>query len=111
MMELGHRDGVTQLDLVKATHLKAPTISIALQKLERDGYVIRKHDDYDLRSIRVFLTDKGKSYNRLIIKKVIDAEQDALKPLTDTEAKQLMRLLVKLRENMLENSETNKFKF
>lgn len=110
LMELGQRDGVTQLDLVKATHLKAPTISIALQKLERDGYVARKHDSYDLRSIRVFLTDKGRSYNRLIIKKVIDTEEDAMMPLSDAETKQLMRLLIKLRENMLENSETNKFK-
>ena len=34
MIELSRKEGVTQLDLVKATHLKAPTISVTLQKLE-----------------------------------------------------------------------------
>ena len=37
LIELSKRDGRTQLDLVKATHLKAPTISVVLQKLEHDG--------------------------------------------------------------------------
>lgn len=109
MMELNRRDGVTQLELVKLTHLKAPTISITLQKLEKYGYVERKHDNYDMRAVRVYLTEKGKSYNKLIIKKVISAEENALKSLSDAEAKQLMRLLLKIREDIVENTENNKF--
>ncbi len=58
---LAVRDGVSQLDLIRVTHLKAPTISVALQKLEKDGYVFRRPDEYDLRATRVFLTEKGRA--------------------------------------------------
>lgn len=109
MVELTRKDGVTQLDLVRSTHLKAPTISVTLQKLEKEGFVERKHDDYDLRAIRVYLTEKGKSYNRYIIKKVIKEESEALECLTDTESKQLMRLLAKIKENLIEDNEKNKY--
>jgi len=61
MIELSKKDGRTQLDLANATHLKAPTISVALQKLEKAGFVLRQPDEYDLRATRVFLTEKGKS--------------------------------------------------
>lgn len=109
MMELARKDGITQLDLVKATHLKAPTISVTLQKLEKDGYVERRPDNYDLRAIRVFLTEKGSAYNSYIIKKVKDVEDYALSCLTDTETKQLMRILLKLKDNLIEESEKNKY--
>ena len=109
MMVLSRKEGVTQLDLVKATHLKAPTISVTLQKLEKDGYVERKHDDYDLRAVRVYLTEKGKTYNRYMIRRIISEEDTALECLTDSEYKQLMRLLMKLRENLIDDSEKNKY--
>jgi DNA-binding MarR family transcriptional regulator len=109
MMELSRREGVTQLDLARSTHLKAPTISITLQKLEKAGYVERTHDDYDLRAVRVYLTEKGRSYNRYIIKKVLKEEERALECLSDSENKQLHRLLLKIRENLVEDSEKNLF--
>ena len=109
MMELARKDGITQLDLVKATHLKAPTISVTLQKLEKDGYIERSPDNYDLRAIRVYLTEKGSAYNRYIIKRVKDVETYALDCLSDSESKQLMRILLKLKDNLIEENEKNKY--
>ena len=109
MMELAHKDQVTQLDLVKATHLKAPTVSITLQKLEKEGYVERKPDSYDLRAIRVFLTEKGSAYNKYIVKRVRDIENNALSCLSDNETKQLVRILLKLKDNIIEDNEKNKY--
>ena len=110
MLELAKKDGVTQLELVKATHLKAPTISVTLQKLEKDGFVERRTDSYDLRSMRVFLSEKGKNYNQYIVKKVRREENLILDCLTEAESRQLMKLLLKLKENILEDSEKNKYK-
>ncbi len=109
MLELAKKDGVTQLELVKATHLKAPTISVTLQKLEKDGFVERRTDSYDLRSMRVFLSEKGKNYNQYIVKKVRREENLILDCLTEAESRQLMKLLLKLKENILEDSEKNKY--
>ena len=44
---LAIKDGVTQLDLVNATHLRASTISVILKNLEDAGIVERKRDEND----------------------------------------------------------------
>ena len=105
LMELARRDGRTQLDLVHATHLKAPTISVALQKLEKEGYVSRRPDEYDLRATRVFLTEKGRELDNKIRKRIHEEETEAMKNLTDSECETLMRLLTKIKNNLTEESE------
>ena len=107
MIELAKNEGVTQLDLVKSTHLKAPTVSVTLQRLEKDGYIYRKTDSYDLRAVRVYLTEQGREFNRIVVERVRCEEDNILKCLTDSESKQLMKLLLKIRENMVEDCEKN----
>lgn len=51
---LGEKDGVSQLDLVHAVHLKAPAISLIVQKMEQDGLISRRTDEIDMRVTRVF---------------------------------------------------------
>lgn len=104
MMELSHKDGRTQLELVKATHLKAPTISVALQKLEHEGYVVRKPDAYDMRAMRVFLTEKGRELDNKLKKRIAEEEAAATSILTEEECETLTVLLKKIRSNILANS-------
>ena len=52
-------DGGDQLSLAGRTNIKAPTVSITLRKMEKDGIVDRVVDENDLRRTRVFLTEKG----------------------------------------------------
>ncbi len=102
LMELARRGGRTQLDLVHATHLKAPTISVALQKLEKDGYVSRRPDEYDLRATRVFLTEKGRELDNKMKKRIREEEYLAMKNLTESEKDTLLRLLTKIKSNLIE---------
>lgn len=104
LIELSKKDGRTQLDLAHATHLKAPTISVALQKLEKDGFVSRRPDEYDLRATRVFLTEKGRELDNRIKKKICEEEKEAIKNLTDSECDTLMRLLNKIKANLIEDT-------
>ncbi len=105
LMELSLKDGRTQLDLVHATHLKAPTISVALQKLEKEGFVSRRPDEYDLRATRVFLTEKGRELDNKIRKRIQEEDNAALKDLTASESETLMRLLMKIKNNLIDESE------
>lgn len=59
LSQLYIKDGGTQLSLAEKTGLKAPTISVTLRKMEKDGLVNRTADDKDLRKTRVYLTEKG----------------------------------------------------
>lgn len=105
LLELSKRDGRTQLDLVKATHLKAPTISVVLQKMEHEGIVRRVPDQYDLRATRVYLTDKGKELDNRIKKRIREEEAHAMSNLTESECETLMKLLEKIKKNILAESE------
>ncbi len=103
IMELARKDGRTQLDLVNATHLKAPTVSVAMQKLEKEGIVDRKPDEYDLRATRVYLTEKGREMDNRTRRAVHDAEELAMASLSEEERETLSRLLIKIRESLLED--------
>ena len=104
LMELARKDGRTQLDLVKATHLKAPTISVVLQKLEKEGYVTKRPDEYDLRATRVTLTEKGRALDEQMRKTIYEEDEVAMSNLTDSERETLVRLLSKVRNTLLESN-------
>ena len=101
MMELAHRDNVTQLDLVHATHLKAPTVSVSLQKMERDGLVLRRPDEDDLRATRVFLTEKGREMDRSIVTKIRENEHEIENCLSEEELRTLRAILLKILNNLI----------
>ena len=94
-------DGVTQLDLVNATHLRPPTISIILKELEAEDIVERRRDENDMRSIRVYLTDKGRELDRRNISKIKQLDAIALEGIDEDDQEILMRLLEKIRNNLL----------
>lgn len=55
-------DGITQAELVARLGIRSPTVSKALVRLERVGYVRREIDAR--RSRRVFLTPEGRALRR-----------------------------------------------
>ncbi|MBQ7920997.1 MAG: winged helix-turn-helix transcriptional regulator [Clostridia bacterium] len=103
LCELAHKDDRTQLELVKATHLKAPTISVVLQKLEKEGIVSRKSDEYDLRATRVSLTQKGRDIDTQIRKTIHEEDKIAMEVLSETEYETLMKILCKIRDHLVED--------
>lgn len=100
---LAHMEpGVTQLDLVKAAHLKPPTVSVTLQKMERDGIVERKSNEKDLRETLVYLTDKGKAIDERIRSIHQEGDSAALKGLSEDEINTLSSLLNRVIDNLME---------
>lgn len=104
---LAIRDGVTQLDLVNATHMRASTISVILKKLEDEEIVERKKDKEDLRILRVYLTDKGRELDRINIVRLKETDAAALNGITEDEKEELMRLLSKIRDNLISLDESS----
>ena len=102
---LAVRDGVTQLDLIRATHLKAPTISLIVQKMEHDGLISRRTDDLDMRLTRVHLTEKGKAVNDDIRRAVAEVEDSVMTDLSDAEKELLQTLLVRISRKIEETAE------
>lgn len=92
------KDGGTQLSLAEKTSMKAPTISITLRKMEKEGLVKRIVDENDLRKTHVYLTEKGRKttetlnegisgVNDVFVKGMNGAESEAfVKALEDIKA-------------------------
>lgn len=102
LFHLAHEDGVTQLSLAKLTHLSAPTVSVALGKMEQAGLVIRKADKDDLRQVKVFLTESGRKQDEFIREKSDETEEKMLEGIGEEEREQLVNTLRKILINMLD---------
>lgn len=93
-------ESLTQLELVKLTNLKAPTISITLRNMEHDGIVRREKNDDDRRETHVYITEKGKKMYAKVLGALDKAEQTMLKGVSEKELKNLRDTLKKLSENI-----------
>ena len=108
MRELIREDGVTQLHLTRLTHLKAPTVSVTLRKMEREGLVVRESDPDDLRAVRVYLTEHGKEHNRRVFARLRELDAILMEGFDEREKEALLALLVRMRDNILpEEKEKN----
>jgi len=95
-----NKDGVTQLDIVRFTGFKPPTISIMLHKMEEEGLVTRKPDEYDLRAMRVYITDDGRAEYSKAVKIVNAIESKLMYNITDEEKRSLESVLKKIKSNL-----------
>lgn len=100
MRPLMENDSLTQLELVKITHLKAPTISITLRNMERDGIVRREKNGLDRRETHVFITDKGKKMYAKMLIALEKAENTMLNGLNEKELRAMRATLEKMSGNL-----------
>lgn len=103
MRVLSSMDGCSQLELVRQTHLKAPTVSVAVDRLQEAGYVVRKANPSDLRGVRVYLTPMGKQHNRTIRERLQAMDDILMKNFSEEEIQQFMNFLLRARDNILPN--------
>lgn len=99
LMMLNFNNGCTQLEIVKWTHLKAPTISLTLQKMELCGLIERKENESDKRNINIFITEKGKDLDNKIRCLFKETEEEFLKDLSEEELDFMKKLLRKILNN------------
>ena len=93
-------DGLTQLDLVKITKLKAPTISITLRNMEREGIVRREKNDNDRRETHVYITDKGREMHAKVLEAFDKAEKLMLAGISEKELEAVGALMSKMIGNL-----------
>lgn len=100
MKPLMENESLTQLELVNITKLKAPTISITLRNMERDGIVRREKNDNDRRETHVFITDKGREIHAKILEAYDKAEKVMLSGISEKELKTAGGLIEKMTANL-----------
>jgi len=96
LREISKTPGLSQRELSEKVHFKASTISVSIQKMLDAELITRSADESDARQVRLSLTEKGEETCRRIEETFIFLEGEITKDLTEEEAQQLRRILIKL---------------
>jgi len=102
LSHLAVHDGVNQLELVKLTRLKAPTVSVLLKRMEAEGYVERVPDPKDGRAVLVMLTERGRAFDSERLSRISNNDQTAMHGFSAEEEALLTSMLTRIRQNLLE---------
>lgn len=100
LVQLWIEEGLTQSDLAERVGVDVSTMTRALQRLERYGFVRRCRDGVDARVSRVFLTDQGRELEPTIMAEFAEIEERTLAGMTAEERALLARLLGRMKESL-----------
>lgn len=100
IFHLAHNDGVTQSELTKMAHLSAPSVSVTVDKMEREGLVEKRPDELDGRQTRISLTDAGRETDKRMLENIKSTEKTALAGFKASEIETLKKLLVRVYDNL-----------
>ncbi len=102
VMVVSKNEGISQLELSQITHLKPPTVSLGLKKLEEMGLIKKEISCSDMRVARLYLTDKGREFENRNISILRKIDREVLRDITIDEKRKVTDVLMKMRDNILE---------
>ena len=94
---LHDNDRLTSSELGKKTDLDSATLTGVLDRLEAGGFVERRQNLEDRRSIRIHLTEKGRTTGEKVAKLMEGANIDFLRDFNASEEVALRSLLTRIR--------------
>ncbi len=94
---LDEEDQITSSELGKRTELDSATLTGILDRLEAAGFIERKGNPDDRRSIHIHLTQKGKAMSGEATRVIAAANTEFLQVLTDEQKRDLHGIIKKLR--------------
>jgi DNA-binding MarR family transcriptional regulator len=100
VVDIHQHPGTTQAELVQRIGIEQPTIAKAITRMERTGFVERAADPRDRRVTLLRLTERGEAVVQSVLAAWAEVDSAATSGLTETEARELTRLLNRIRDNL-----------
>ncbi|KSU83872.1 DNA-binding transcriptional regulator, MarR family [Fictibacillus enclensis] len=100
LVRICENPGMIQEKLAEMIKVDRTTASRAIKKLEMNGFVEKKDDQYNKKIKKLFPTEKGKSVFPFIKRENEYSNNVALEGLTEEEAETIFNLLVRVRKNV-----------
>ncbi len=97
---LWQEDGITQRELSNRIGTMEPTTMSAIMAMERAGIVRRVRNAQDRRKINIFLTDRGRSLEALLLPAGIAVVGTAVQGIPAAEVSRLLGLLGTMQRNL-----------
>jgi MarR family transcriptional regulator, lower aerobic nicotinate degradation pathway regulator len=94
---LWQEDGITQAELSAKSQIDRTTMGGLIDRLEKEGLVVRRSHPEDRRAYRICLTEKGKALEPVLIPIAARAQEQFVAKLNPQEVETLTSLLEKIR--------------
>lgn len=107
IMLLFHNDGLTVSQIASHIGIAPATASVSIKRMEKAGFIQRKTDEKDARTVKIFLTDKGRAIMEHIREKMNEQERRITACLSEDEVGRLSDMLDKIIENIIEQEGEN----
>jgi len=92
-------EGVTQLEIAHSLSIEMPSLTRILKQLEEQSLIIRRIDEYDKRSKKIYLTDKGRQILSSLQEEVDEITQQIYSGLNHQQLDAMAHHLIKLEQN------------
>jgi DNA-binding MarR family transcriptional regulator len=97
---LHKREGISLREIADQLHIKPPTVTVTIQRLEKAGMVYKRPDEKDQRINRIYLTQKGKNLKEDMRRVMDDNRQMLIRGFSQEEQAVLKEFLHRMVENL-----------
>ncbi|MFN2240719.1 MAG: MarR family winged helix-turn-helix transcriptional regulator [Anaerolineae bacterium] len=101
---LWDQEGLTHTELSRQLQVQPATITKMLQRMEKAGFVVRRHDPDDQRVSRVYLTQAGRAVRDDVQQVWRRLEEEAFAGFTEEESALLRQFFLRIRANLMQVS-------
>ena len=105
---LHHGQALSQKELARQLNVTAPSITSAIQKMEKAGFIKRCPDEKDQRIMRLYLDEKGEACIQNVKDVAMQMDEIMFRGISAEEKLLLRRILIQIFEN-LEKEEESEF--
>lgn len=100
LIVLWEKEGITQKELAERLHKDQTNVARMLFKLEKKEFIYRVVHETDRRSLRVYLTPKGREIKEEILAPSMDAYNKTIQGLSQEEVDTFRRVLTVIYNNV-----------
>ena len=100
MVILVNQNGLAQKEIAEKLALEGPTLIPIIDKMEKEGLVIRKVDPYDRRNNRIYRTEKANTLWNSMIECGLKIREVSIKDIPDENVKIMKDALEKMWQNL-----------
>ena len=93
-------DGMTQNELANILGIKDSSMSVRLNKLEKNGYILREIDDQNLKKKKIYITQSGKIASTQCRRILREIDEQLWNGFTKKEIKEMKKYFGKMQKNM-----------
>ena len=94
---------MSQRELADKVGITPPSMTVALRKLENEGYIIRRTDKSDQRIIRIEMQEKGNQCLASVHQAMRETERALFAGFTQEDRMLLHRLMIRMYYNLLDS--------